>query len=129
MTKLLQAIITLILTLSTQAAWAFGEDLCMNLPKEGNPDPLFNCITLPDNCKPGNNTAACRAAAFNSVPQDAESISGGRSMLHVDATYYIAQAIGFDSWTAYQIAMYDGDTDTGQYVPHNQKGEKIIAHP
>jgi hypothetical protein len=128
MTNLLQKLLAVITLFTAQFAFAFGEDLCMNLPKEGQ-DPLFNCISLPADCKPGNNTARCRAAAFNSVPQDAESISGGRSMLHVDSTYYLAQAIGFDSWTAYQIAMYDGDTDTGQYVPHNQKGEKIIKDP
>jgi hypothetical protein len=50
----------------------------------------------------------------------------GRSMVHTDATYLLAQAVGFDAESAYWIAAYDEATDVGQFTPRDQNGALVV---
>jgi hypothetical protein len=53
---------------------------------------------------------------------DFATIKPGRSMIHMDSTYFIAQALGFRADVAYWIAAYNEVTDYTQYVPIDQCG-------
>lgn len=46
----------------------------------------------------------------------------GRSMVHMDATYVIAQAVGFSAEAAFWIAAYDEAVDKGSFKPTNECG-------
>lgn len=59
---------------------------------------LANCVTL--------DAGICGALPGRS-----------RSLIHMDSTFYLAQALGFRKDVAYWIAAYDQATDQGQYVP------------
>ena len=94
------------------AAHAFLEDLCLPRQQGGT---LQWCIRP---CPPGNDpntTCPVQTADFATIQQ-------GRSMIHVDSTYFIAQALGFRADVAYWIAAYDEVTDYSQYVPIDQCG-------
>src|SRR5215217_5471567 len=53
---------------------------------------------------------------------DFATIKPGRSMVHAESTFFIAQALGYRSDVAYWIAAYNEVTDYGQYVPIDQCG-------
>lgn len=97
---------------SASTVHAFGEDLCY--PTEGS--TVVSCGPLVDACQPvPTSTDACKTAqiagdsAMSAVPPAA------RSTVHVDATYVMAQALGFSPTDAYWIAAYDGTVDTGTF--------------
>jgi hypothetical protein len=46
----------------------------------------------------------------------------GRSMVHADATYFLAQALGYRSDVAYWIAAYNEVADLTRYAPIDQCG-------
>lgn len=48
--------------------------------------------------------------------------AGARSTLHFDATYLMAQAVGFTPRDAYVLAAYDAATDSGRYIHRDQQG-------
>jgi hypothetical protein len=103
--------------LYSPAAHAFGEDLCY--PVGGG--PIVSCGPLPDACQPvPTSTDACKQAI---ITEDGNAQSGiyaeGRSTVHVDSVYYIAQALGFSPIDAYWIAAYDGTVDTGEFSPYD----------
>jgi hypothetical protein len=50
------------------------------------------------------------------------TVMPGRSMIHADSTYFIAQALGYRADVAYWIAAYNEVTDYGQYIPIDQCG-------
>jgi len=52
--------------------------------------------------------------------------SGSRSVLHFDATYYMAQAVGFSPQDAFTIAAYNEATDLGQFVLYDQNGSQVV---
>jgi hypothetical protein len=94
---------------------AFLEDLC--LPRWAGGPTLSWCIN-PDCLNPkksSNSTCPSETAAFI-------TIKPGRSMVHADSTFFIAQALGYRSDVAYWIAAYNEVTDYSQYVPIDQCG-------
>ncbi|MDP9193427.1 MAG: hypothetical protein M3P06_17170 [Acidobacteriota bacterium] len=91
---------------------AFLEDLCLPRPQGGS---LMWCIRP---CPPGNDvntTCPAQTADFVTIQQ-------GRSMIHMDSTFFIAQSLGFRADVAYWIAAYNEVTDYSQYVPIDQCG-------
>ncbi len=105
----------LLICLSVAAtADAFLEDLC--LPRRKSDGVLSWCIqpTCPPPVSPNR---ACPAQVL-----DFATIKPGRSMVHADSTYFIAQALGYRADVAYWIAAYNEVTDYGQYIPIDQCG-------
>ena len=104
---------TLILSLAAATPLhAFLEDLCLPRQQGGT---LQWCIQpCPLNNDP-NTTCPAQTADFATIQQ-------GRSMIHADSTYFIAQALGFRADVSYWIAAYDEVTDYSQYVPIDQCG-------
>lgn len=113
-TRLLTALVVLG---GAPAAHAFSEDLCV---KAG---VIVDCMQAAA-CAPGGNSAAC---SVNIVWDGAQATSAatGRSMLHVDSTYAIAQALGFRWDIAYWIAAYNEVTDQGKYDPLDRCGRAL----
>ncbi len=84
----------LLFALASSPAHAFAEDLCYR-----NGRGLASCNDLA--CDPGEDDFRCTADAVTDI---ARLAGGGRSMVHVDATFYLAQAVGLDASTAYWVA-------------------------
>ncbi len=61
------------------------------------------------------------------APGTADPIgNGGRSTIHVDATYVIAQRIGFAAEDACWLVAYNEATDLGSYVPRDLDGRNLV---
>jgi hypothetical protein len=98
--------------LPARDAGAFAEDLCY-APGGG---PLANCGPLPEACRPaGTDTAACKAALIAVVARQRNASDGGRSSVHTDVAFLLAQAVGFSATDAYWIAAYDESADLGAF--------------
>lgn len=103
-------------------ASAFFEDLCY-APGGG---PLTSCSPLPDACRPaGTDSAACKAAIIAVTARRRNSSDGGRSSIHTDVTYLLAQAVGFSATDAYWIAAYDEATDLGSFTPRDNDSRSV----
>src|SRR6266498_1573969 len=101
------------------SAHAFLEDIC--LPRRAGQGALSWCVR--PTCRPPfSPNRACPAQTL-----DFATIKPGRSMVHADSTYFIAQALGYRADVAYWIAAYDEVTDYGQYVPIDQCGVQASA--
>ncbi|ARB93028.1 hypothetical protein [Legionella longbeachae] len=112
--------------------FSFGVDVCFNSPT--TTPVIQNCINLDSSCRTSNLTKAqevtCRIAALAdglSGLSGSNNIIGGRSLVHSDSTYLMAQLIGFTPWQAYQIMIYDEATDQSDYVPYNQNGAQMLT--
>jgi hypothetical protein len=93
---------------------AFLEDLC--LPRQSG-GTLTWCIRP---CPAGNDVnTTCPVQTADFV-----TIQPGRSMVHMDSTFFIAQSLGFRADVAYWIAAYNEVTDYSQYVPIDQCGKQ-----
>ena len=91
---------------------AFVEDLCY--AKGGG--AITNCTPLPEVCRPaGNDSVACKLAVIANAARQRNATDGGRSAVHTDVTYLLAQAVGFSATDAYWIAAYDESADLGQF--------------
>lgn len=119
----------LALSLLPGTARAFSEDLCV----QERPGPngvvrvITNCMT---NCAPqqdGSYPPECYIADTVQAA-GATFYKTGRSMIHVDAVYFIARVLGFRQDVAYWLAAYDEVADKSQYTPFNELGE-VIADP
>lgn len=112
--------------------YGFGVDVCFNSPAT---IPIIqNCINVDSACRTSNLTllqeVSCRATALSdsmSGLSGSNNIIGGRSLVHSDSTYLMAQLIGFTPWQAYQIMIYDEATDQSDYVPYNQNGAQMLT--
>jgi hypothetical protein len=104
------------LVLLAQPAAAFTEDLC------STDSGLQNCYR--NDCTPGDEALRCKVGAF----ADGAALIGlqARSMLHFDATYYMALEVGFSADDAYLMAAYDEATDLGQYVPTLADAQRAV---
>src|SRR5215831_3958080 len=101
---------------------AFFEDLCY-APGGG---PLASCSPLPEVCRPaGTDTAACKAAIIAVTARRRNASDGGRSSVHTDVTYLLAQAVGFSATDAHWIAAYDESTDLGSFTPRANQSMPI----
>ena len=112
-TKLLMGAAFIILAFAPRQGSAFSEDLCFNNPG------VVNCMDA--RCAARGNSALCRANVMFDAAA-ATSALKGRSMVHLDATYLIAQALGIRWDVAYWIAAYNEVTDLGQFTLHDRCG-------
>jgi hypothetical protein len=101
---------------------AFFEDVCY-APGGG---AVASCSPLPDVCRPaGTETRACKLAIIAVTAKRRNSSDGGRSSVHTDVTYLLAQAVGFSPTDAYWIAAYDESTDLGQFTPRDNNSMAV----
>ncbi|HEY0159892.1 MAG TPA: hypothetical protein VGF28_21585 [Thermoanaerobaculia bacterium] len=94
---------------------AFLEDLCQ--PRRLADGTLSWCVR--PEC-PVEEAFPNRACVVQLA--DFATIKPGRSMIHHDSTYFLAQAVGFRADVAYWIAAYNEVTDYAQYAPIDQCG-------
>jgi hypothetical protein len=117
---------SLLMSLAMSPALAFTEDLCFT--DNGSSTTIGNCYhldTMRPPCAPDNFATRCIAQA---AADTAAMLNGeGRSTLHVDVTYLLAQVAGFDAETAHVIAAYDEATDTVQYDPRGIDGRRLLG--
>jgi hypothetical protein len=107
-------IIAVVAIFTAAQAHAFLEDLC--LPRKASDGKLSWCLS-PNCAVPTQPNRACPQQVI-----DFATIQPGRSMIHADSTYFIAQALGYRADVAYWIAAYNEVTDYAQYVPIDQCG-------
>lgn len=100
-------------------AYAFAEDLCY---KNG---AWVNCMQAAG-CGPNDGSnVACLSRVLLSY---ASTLSGAvRSMVHTDAVFLMAQALGYTAEAAYWLAAYNEATDLGTYIPTDLNGKKMSA--
>lgn len=103
----------LVLTSLAPNAYAFLEDLC--LPRVKAQGTLTWCIQ--PTCLTAQPNSACPAQVAEFA-----FILPGRSMIHHDSTFFLAQAVGYRADVAYWIAAYNEVADYTQYVPIDQCG-------
>ena len=98
------------------SANAFLEDLCQS--QQQGPQTLGYCVrpVCPPSFPPNS---ACPEQLL-----DFATIKPGRSMIHADSTYFIAQALGYRADVAYWITAYNEVTDYAQYKPLDQCGNE-----
>jgi len=112
--QLLVSLCVLVTAMVAAPAHAFLEDLC--LPRQQGGPALSWCL---------NPTCAQTPPPNRACPQqifEFGTIKPGRSMIHADSTYFIAQALGYRADVAYWIAAYNEVADYTQYVPIDQCG-------
>ena len=112
---------------------AFGVDVCFNNPDSGL-SIITNCINVGEECRTSNLTSteliACKVAATTdslSGLTGSNAIIGGRSLVHSDATYLMAQLIGYSPWQAFEISKYSDATDQSYHTPFNQAGHQMLS--
>jgi len=98
------------------SANAFLEDLCQS--RTPGPRTLGYCVR-PVCPSSFSENRACPAQML-----DFASVKPGRSMIHADSTYFIAQALGYRADVAYWITAYNEVTDYTQYKPLDQCGNE-----
>lgn len=115
MRKRLVVLLVATALLFVSTAHAFYEDIC--LPRRKADGTLSWCLT--PTCPGGkqNPNRACLEQTFDFL-----TVKPGRSTIHHDATYFLAQALGYRADVAYWIAAYNEVTDYTQYVPIDQCG-------
>lgn len=121
------------LTFHVLPAHSFGVDVCYTSPSSGLA-PIRNCIGVEEDCRTSNlppaQAVACRGVAFTDSLSGLSGTNGiiaGRSLVHSDSTYLMAQLIGYTPWEAYQISIYNEATDQSFYLPFDQKGQQILS--
>ena len=113
------AIVFLLLFAAASRLDAFLEDIC--LPRNPNQGVLSWCVQ-PKCPGPADPNRSCPAQTLEFA-----TIKAGRSMIHMDSTYFIAQALGFRADVAYWIAAYNEVSDYTQYAPIDQCGVQASA--
>ncbi len=105
-------------------SWGFAEDACPGRQGGWNNCPTQLC---PQSlAETGNLVCETLSMATNIVGQQAGG-TGRRSTLHMDATYYMAQAVGFTPRQAFQIAIYDQAADLGAVDFYDENGRALIT--
>jgi hypothetical protein len=119
--------------LPASPAGAFGVDVCFNAPDSGF-SLIRNCIGVEENCRTSNldptGELSCRGEALAdsmSGLTGTNSIIGGRSLVHSDATYLMAQLIGYTPWQAFQVMIYNEASDQSDYHPFDQAGRQMLS--
>ena len=107
-------------------SFAFGDDICFFKEPNNPKHIMFNCVELDRVCYPLNTDQACKTqTAHNTIDASSEA-QYLRSMVHMDATFYMAQAVGLSYDEAYRIAAYDQSIDLGGYVPVDRHGVPLV---
>jgi hypothetical protein len=106
---------------------AFAEDIC-----PGGAGGWTDCslqLCPPDMAEEGN--LACEAIGMGTLVvvnrEEAATGSGRRSTLHMDATYYLAQAVGLSPRQAFVIASYDQAADVVQSDWRDQQAQALVT--
>lgn len=115
-------IILLFCCLLPSLAHAFADDICFNM----DTSKMFNCVELEQGCNPPNTTKVCKTQTALYTVESASLAKYPRSMVHMDATFYIAQAVGIHYDAAHRIAAYDQAIDLGDYIPVDMRGNPIV---
>lgn len=120
------------LTFHVLPAHSFGVDVCYNAPSSGLA-LIRNCIGVDEKCRTSNLTPAQEVYCRNEALTDSlsglsgnNSIIFGRSLVHSDSTYMMAQIIGYTPWDAYQTMIYNEATDQSEYRPFDQTGRQML---
>lgn len=103
-------------------AYGFADDLCFDI----NTGKMFNCVEAHDNCAPPVTSKVCKTQIAKYTVDSVSTTKYPRSMIHMDATFYIAQAVGIHYDAAHRIAAYDQAIDLGDYVPVDLRGNPIV---
>jgi hypothetical protein len=111
-------LVVLLLVLCVPTAHAFLEDLC--LPRRKGEGALSWCIQ-PDKLRNNPNRASVQQTL------DFATIQPGRSMIHADSTFFIAQALGYRADVAYWIIAYNENADYSVYQPIDQCGNQATS--
>lgn len=115
-------ILILLIFFLPKIAMAFADDLCFDM----NTGKMFNCVELEKTCQPGQINKYCKTALAKDAIDSASTSKYPRSMLHMDSTFYLAQAVGIHYDAAHRIAAYNQAIDLGEYVPVNLRGTPIV---
>jgi hypothetical protein len=110
--------IIILLTLivcAPMTAHAFLEDLCQARRPKLQGTAISWCIQ-PNSPKQNVNRASVQQTL------DFATIKPGRSMIHADSTYFIAQALGYRADVAYWLIAYNENADYSVYQPIDQCG-------
>jgi len=105
---------------------AFAEDVC---PAAGGGWQACDLQPCADDLAADGNFA-CEAIAMATrvaIQVTARTGGGRRSTAHLDATYYLAQAVGFSPRQAYQIAIHDQAADLLQYEPLDEQAQPMVS--
>lgn len=104
----------------TPTAFAFQEDICPDGAGGWTECLESTCNTEgePIGCAEVSMLTALASSAFLKKARG----EGARSTLHFDATYLMAQAVGFTPRDAYVLAAYNAATDLGRYIHRDQQG-------
>ena len=119
---------------ATSFAYAFGQDVCFAPEENTTTNQIVNCIGVGQNCRTSHLSHAmeklCRLAATRDSLNglNGSTVVGGRSLVHTDATYIMAQLIGFTPWQAYEMAIYSEATDQSFYTPFAQNGSQLLSN-
>ena len=123
----------LIPMLASSLTHAFGPDICYSKVRPGR-DTIHNCFKIDKSCRTsdlnfGRLLTCKKEAVFSAIRglTGTNEIIAGRSLVHADATYVMAQLLGFSPWQAYQIMIYAMAPDRGYYDPYTQSGKPIFS--
>lgn len=130
-------VIVIFFCLHATSVFAFTEDICFKNKSSAEDQEdvkIRNCLPVPKSCKTDElslrELMRCKEFSiidFFTAPRRMQRIDGARSLLHFDATYYLAQIIGYTVQDAYEIALYDQIADNGKYIPFDQKGNPLLS--
>ena len=112
----------LLLLLIPMWAYANFEDVCVSKGHK-----IENCVVPQDECKLRRSANSACSAEVAQATKILIQHPPSRSMVHADATYFLAQAVGYRADVAYWIAAYNEVTDLTQYVPFDQCGNVASA--
>eukprot|EP01098_Paradermamoeba_levis_P004810 TRINITY_DN2058_c0_g1_i1.p1 TRINITY_DN2058_c0_g1~~TRINITY_DN2058_c0_g1_i1.p1 ORF type:complete len:407 (+),score=102.84 TRINITY_DN2058_c0_g1_i1:91-1311(+) len=104
-------------------ATAFNEDVCFDDGK------MIDCASFDPKCPPGEESYWCRTKITTKWAYNTRnSKPRGRSMVHVEGTYFIALSLGYDPTFAYYLAAYNEAADHVTYT-HVDKCGKPVDDP
>jgi hypothetical protein len=116
--RYLQVFVLAACAAASSSVAAFAEDLCWR-----GDGTVTACTPLPDTCLPAGTIAnGCLTDALTIYTAAAATYPHLRSSVHVDATYLMAQRVGFSADDAYWIAVYNEAVDLGEYEPVDYNG-------
>lgn len=125
-------LIGVILSIGSINVYSFGVDVCFNSTDQSQ--LIVNCINVGEECRTSHlsieQNLSCRIAATSdsmSGLSGGNHIIGGRSLVHSDSLYLMAQLIGYSPWQAYQMMIYTEATDQSEYTPFSQQGERLLT--
>src|ERR1043166_2668542 len=119
MRRTILVLLTLIVC-APMTAHAFLEDLCQARRPKLQGTAISWCIQ-PNSPKQNVNRASVQQTLHFAT------IKPGRSMIHADSTYFIAQALGYRADVAYWIIAYNENADYAVYQPIDQCGVQASA--